>query len=134
MTSIEHLPVNPVGLLKEIKRVLKIGGEFILGAPNAVSFFKVMKIMLGQHPYIPFAEWMSGHYYGHFREYNADEYRSLLAAAGFKRIEVTLVAEPTRTRAKRAVNPVTRVGFSLLSLLENLVPRLRPSVYCVGNK
>jgi len=131
---IEHLPVSPVGLLKEIKRTLKTGGELILGAPNAVSFFKIMKIILGQHPYIPFAEWMSGHYYGHFREYNAAEYRSLLAAAGFSRIKVLLVSEPTGTRAKRAVNPIIKAGFLLLALLEILVPRLRPSVYCISNK
>ncbi len=125
---VEHVPQNPLALMGEIRRVLKPGGTFLLGAPNSLSLNKIIKLVAGRHPYAPFEEWMKAEYFGHYREYAAAEYEQLMKLGEFKDIKVALISEPSRTRM--STNPL----FAFSYVLETMVPRLRPSVYCQGIK
>ncbi|MGD2067604.1 MAG: methyltransferase domain-containing protein [Gemmatimonadota bacterium] len=135
---LEHLPGSPLPLLIEIRRVLDRDGRLYLGGPNAAALMRRAKLAAGRHPYMPYDLWVGDEeYVGHFREYTPSEYRGLLVRAGFQPGRVELVAEPTRTRARRSYHrgrhhPLSPRALALrtANLVESALPPLRPSVYC----
>ena len=137
----EHLPANPIYLLKEIYRVLKPGGKIILGGPNSSFLLKRMRLLFGKHPYMPFDLWTSDNYYSHYREYNKAEQIELLKMADFKNISAIMSLEISRTQNKNRYHNDKKVSFSfrtivlyILYLLEVLNPNLRETIYCIGEK
>lgn len=138
---VEHLPRHPIALLREIFRVLKRNGKLILGAPNSISLMKRVKLLCGVHPYMKFDLWISDRYYDHYREYSPDEYRKLLEISGFENIRTKLTTEPSRTRAvnhywrgRHSPFSPTALALWLAFVTETIIPPLRPSVLCVGEK
>lgn len=79
---IEHLLINPVAVLKEIKRVLKPNGTLILTTPNVSRLENVARMIAGVNIYDPYSGY--GPYGRHNREYNKHELYSLLDYLGFK--------------------------------------------------
>jgi SAM-dependent methyltransferase len=88
---LEHLNFNPLPLLKEINRVLKLGGGFYLAVPNIARIRNRARLLLGKsiHPSIDHFFWeldrtknMVGGI--HWREYSRDELRKLLEPMGFR--------------------------------------------------
>ena len=138
---VEHIPKNPLQLFAEVKRILKPGGVFILGAPNSIALNRRIKLLVGIHPYMPFDEWCSDNYYSHYREYSHKEYKYLLEIAGFKCDEILRLQEPSATRAryryhKRRYGWISPKSIALwiAFLLETLVPCFRQRVYCIASK
>ena len=138
---VEHLPGNPLQHFGEIKRVLKPGGHFFLGAPNAASLMKRVKLALGQHPYMYFNDWMAQKYYEHFREYTVTEYGELLKRSGFEVLNVWPSDAITRARALNCWHHQRHSSLSphglalrVAGIVEAAVPALRQSVYAVGRK
>jgi len=128
-------------MLKESARVLRPGGSLIIGGPNAISSLKLAKLVLGQHPYMPFEPWLSGNYYGHYREYTPKEYQKLIEIAGLRLRRTLVPPEPSRTMTRSryrhgrvGVPFKERVALYCLYYLDLALRRLRPSVYCVGTK
>lgn len=78
---IEHLLMNPVAVLKEIKRVLKPNGALILTTPNVSRLENVTKMIAGVNIYDPYSGY--GPYGRHNREYNQHELYLLLDYLGF---------------------------------------------------
>lgn len=78
---IEHLLVNPVAVLKEIKRILKPNGALILTTPNVSRLENVSKMIAGANIYDPYSGY--GSYGRHNREYNKHELYLLLNYLGF---------------------------------------------------
>jgi SAM-dependent methyltransferase len=78
---IEHLLMNPVAVLKEIKRVLKPNATLILTTPNVSRLENVAKMMAGANIYDPYSGY--GPYGRHNREYNKHELYLLLNYLGF---------------------------------------------------
>jgi SAM-dependent methyltransferase len=78
---IEHLLMNPVAVLKEIKRVLKPNGALILTTPNVSRLENVAKMVAGVNIYDPYSGY--GPYGRHNREYNQHELYLLLNYLGF---------------------------------------------------
>lgn len=138
---IEHLPNNPLKLFGEIKNKLKHDGILIVGVPNAVSFHRRMKLLMGKHPYIPFDEWCLERYYNHYREYSIHELPKMLAMAGFNVVETISSEEPIATMARSRYHNRQHALFSGISFalyinyfFEKLLPEMRQSIYCIAQK
>ncbi|MEQ9237480.1 methyltransferase domain-containing protein [Coleofasciculus sp. E2-BRE-01] len=78
---IEHLLIDPVAVIQEIKRVLKPNGVLILTTPNVSRLENVSKMIAGANIYDPYSGY--GYYGRHNREYNKHELQLLLNYMGF---------------------------------------------------
>lgn len=89
---LEHLARDPMHMMIEINRILKMGGHLVLTTPNIVSLRAVAGILQGFHPML-FPAYIRPNADGptdarHNREYTPREIDALLEISGF---EVTLI-------------------------------------------
>jgi SAM-dependent methyltransferase len=89
---LEHLPADPMHMMREINRILKPGGHLVLTTPNIASLRALAGILQGFHPML-FPAYIRPKESGeadarHAREYTAPEIKTLLEGSGF---EVTLL-------------------------------------------
>lgn len=80
---LEHMDVDPMYMLAEINRVLKVGGRLILTTPNITSSRALWKMLRGIEPYFFMQYHKDGSPYRHNYEYSPNGLASLLKAAGF---------------------------------------------------
>ena len=78
---IEHLHTAPVRVLKFLRSLMKDDGTLIVQTPNAVSWNRRVKLILGRNPYEEIRESVDNP--GHFREYTEKELRSYCVDSGF---------------------------------------------------
>jgi SAM-dependent methyltransferase len=78
---LEHLLEDPLGTLREIRRVLKRGGDLIVTTPNAARLENVARLLAGDNIYDPYSAY--GPYGRHNREYTIKELQQLLTHVGF---------------------------------------------------
>ena len=78
---IEHL-ISPYHILKEIKRVLKPNGVFIIGTANVASFSNRIRILIGRRPRTSFDIGWDG---GHLLYFTANDLKDLLKQYGLCR-------------------------------------------------
>lgn len=78
---IEHLLIDPVKVLREIRRILKSGGQLILTTPNVSRLENVARMISGVNIYDPYSGY--GPYGRHNREYNKHELYLLMNYMGF---------------------------------------------------
>jgi SAM-dependent methyltransferase len=79
---IEHLLMNPVHTLTEIRRVMKPGGLLVVTTPNVARLGNVLAIADGRSIYDPYSGF--GPYGRHNREFSMMELLHLLEFAGFE--------------------------------------------------
>ncbi|MEC4806491.1 MAG: methyltransferase domain-containing protein [Jaaginema sp. PMC 1079.18] len=79
---IEHLLMDPVAVLKQIKRILKPQGSLILTTPNVSRLENVVRMITGENIYDPYSGYDP--YGRHNREYNKHELYLLLTHLGFE--------------------------------------------------
>lgn len=79
---IEHLQVDPIAVIREIKRILRHGGTLILTTPNVSRLENVARMVAGVNIYDPYSGY--GPYGRHNREYNKHELYLLLTYCGFE--------------------------------------------------
>ena len=92
---IEHL-YFPEKALREIYRVLKKDGKFLLATPNFVNFIDRINVLLGKHP-------IAGTNHQHIRFFTWKTLNALLEKCGFKleKREIWFIPFPTRTITRK---------------------------------
>jgi SAM-dependent methyltransferase len=123
--TLEHLRVDPLFALEEMRRVLQPEGFLYLTSPNLYRFGNILSFALGRglafDPIREYGKLRTVGHMGHVREYTASEIHKFLAAAGFGSIEVATRATPSR-RGK-----FVDVAYRLLPGMRNeLVVTARP--------
>jgi SAM-dependent methyltransferase len=78
---IEHLTMNPLASLLELKRLLRPGGQLLVTTPNVARLENVARLVVGENLYDPYSGY--GPYGRHNREYSLHELVNLAAHAGF---------------------------------------------------
>jgi SAM-dependent methyltransferase len=98
--TFEHLRVDPLFALQEIRRVLQLDGVLYLTTPNLYRLGNVVSFVLGRglafDPIHEYGKLRTVGHMGHVREYTASEMRRFLAEARFATIEVRTRAMPSR--------------------------------------
>ena len=90
----EHLNFNPLPMIKEINRIIKLGGYLYIAMPNAASFVKRIRFLLfGKQPNFTPKQLFeqldenNNMVVGlHWREYTANEVRQMVEPFGFKMV------------------------------------------------
>lgn len=84
VATFEHLPESPSEVMKEIYRVLKPGGTFVLGLPNLLALYKRIKMLSGRTCLPEFDGWWNSRpWRGHVREAAPGEVRKILEYSNF---------------------------------------------------
>lgn len=123
---IEHLPCNPVNVMKEVIRVLKQGGHLILTTPNQNNLFTKCKCISGKSIYAPIELFFMDNmkYAIHRREYTMDELIYLLDRVGFNIIEKGYFNSKT---AKAGL--LREVARKIVSFVQFLIPSTSQFLY-----
>ena len=83
----EHLRIDPLFVLSEINRVMRMGGRLFFTTPNLYSAQNIIRFILGRGLRDPVSAFMQlrtvGHM-GHVREYSTTEIQRFLSASNFK--------------------------------------------------
>jgi exosortase/archaeosortase family protein len=134
MGTIEHFDAS-ADAIAEMARVLKPGGQVILGVPNRLDPFL--------RPVLVWILWVLGHYgYGFEKSYSRLALRRMLQRAGLTVIDesgilfipgwLRMADLAAHTRAPRLA-PATRAGVRLFGWLDGRFPRLRRHGYLLAS-
>jgi SAM-dependent methyltransferase len=80
---LEHLPLDPMNMFKEMNRVLRHGGRILVTTPNVTSHRSVHAVLHQWPPYI-WSMFNKNREMQHVREYTPREVKMLLEKSGFR--------------------------------------------------
>ena len=122
----EHFNFNPVEFVRELRRVLKLGGVAYVTVPNNARLELRITLLRGKsiHPeissYFQFAEYNNGRFYGwHWREYVLSELYQLFSESGF---QITSSSHLTSYFDYQRISPAKRALRTLLNIVFKAAP------------
>lgn len=83
----EHLRIDPIFTMSELRRVLKDDGRIIVSTPNLYASKMIVRFILGRGLFSPYEQFhmLSTHgFMGHVREYSPAEMREFMERTGFR--------------------------------------------------
>ncbi len=114
----EHLRINPIATLREVRRVLRRGGALLLSTPNLRSFRGLKNLLVHNQGhaasagvYRQYEKLETLGHMGHVREYTTREVSEFLVRVGF--------------RVEKVIHRGGH-GRGVVGLAERLAPALRP--------
>jgi SAM-dependent methyltransferase len=81
---VEHMEIDPMFMLCEMNRVMKLGASLLLTTPNITSSRGLAKMRAGGEPYFYMQYHRSREYHRHNYEYSVPSLTKLLKAAGLR--------------------------------------------------
>ena len=123
----EHLRIDPISNLKELRRILHPDGHLMLSTPNLYSVRNVKNLILGKgfdNPYRQFEKLHSLGHMGHVREYTLGQVKEFLVKTGFD----------VRYSRFDDFNHRLKGPASVLHLLGNVFPGLRAILTVICQK
>ncbi len=129
--TFEHLRVDPLFALEEMRRVLQPGGLLYLTTPNLYRLGNIASFTLGRglafDPIREYGKLRSVGHMGHVREYTASEVRRFLEVAKFTTVEIAMRATPSRRgKLVDAVQWLMPATGSELVVTARTAPRVPP--------
>ncbi len=132
----EHLRIDLIATMREVRRVLKVGGTLMLSTPNMRSLRGLWTLLrqgstchIGTDLYDEYDKLRRFGHMGHVREYTAGEVSRFLTRIGFKiiRVEYRDAGPPIR----KSLPVRAQAAFEKTTCL--LIPSLKPlfSIVCV---
>lgn len=143
--TMEHFNFNPVGFVRDLKRLLKPGGRVLVTAPNVANLANRVRLLCGRPigmamtHYREFYGYNEGRFLGfHWREYTLAELERLFQLEGFEirsaRHMLTFENRAALSAARRLKRMAAKVAFALLpssastcSLVAEKCPATDPS-------
>lgn len=134
----EHLGVDPIGTLKEIKRILKPKGVLFISTPNLYTLHKIIMFLSGRSFNNALGELNkveSTGYMGHIREYSSREMKMILKCCGYKIKETSFKKYNKFFLAPLIVRktPLFFLGF-IFEWITDAVSFLRPTQIVIAVK
>lgn len=131
---IEHLPESPRRLFKEVHRVLRTSGHFLVTTPNVATLQKRLRfLLLGRSPHWDLKDYFDRgpDFLGHRREFSLDEVVRMLEWSGFKedgRFSSNAFFNPHRFLSRQKFLP------QFFAVLSRPFLSLREMLYVMGKK
>lgn len=134
----EHLGVDPLGVLNEIRRILKPKGLLLLSTPNLYTLHKIIMFMFGRSFNNALGELEKVErtgYMGHIREYSNMEIRLILEHCGFRARKTyfrkynNFFLDPPMVQK----TPLILFGI-ILEFVTDLIDFLRPTQIVIAEK
>jgi SAM-dependent methyltransferase len=117
---LEHMDVDPMFMLSEINRVLRVGGKILLTTPNVTSSRNVAKILDGYAPHFFMKYTHDRSPYRHNIEYAPDQVTALLHGAGFG-IDCLWTADTFEQPALDAIDLLNDLGLPTSNRGDNIL-------------
>ncbi len=138
---LEHLKTDPTDLFKEIKRVLKPNGAFIITTPNAVRSQNIFRILTGKNIYFSIDQLKNSDeksgtiYHRHNREFTLNEILELLNQSGLKICSKKYFISYTPNRKRNKKNPIyLKIVKNLNYLFMLFFAKTRDTIFILASK
>lgn len=121
----EHLRIDPLNTLSQIRDALSENGIFVISVPNMYSIFNVINFLRGRgfdDPYNEFNKIKKYGHMGHVREYSSRDMLKILTNTGFEPIETVFSSyEPLSLKHKFFGVGIARHLFPQLNAIQTIV-------------